>query len=124
MMQTNAPLHTVHKSSTILRKHSGSVSPAIPKYGTVNFIHEQRPRNTNNAINIKQITKPCKFYLVILPQIFIYIRFFLIFISELHQTFHTKNKQTATVVRCFFITTDVIRLMLPHSCAQLTKKQY
>lgn len=42
----------------------------------------------------------------------------------MHQTFHTKNKQTATVVLCFVIATDVIRLMLPHSCAQLTKKQY
>lgn len=54
MMQMNAPLYTVHKSSTILRKHSGSVSPAIPEYGTVNFIHEQRSRNTNNAINIEK----------------------------------------------------------------------
>lgn len=53
MMQTNAPLYTVHKSSAILRKHSGSVSLAIPEYGSVNFIHEQRSRNKNNAINIE-----------------------------------------------------------------------
>lgn len=79
MMQTNAPLYTVHRSSTILHKQSGSVSPAIPKYGSVNFIHEQRFRNKNNAINIEQITKPCKFYLVILPQIFIYTLVFLHF---------------------------------------------
>lgn len=89
MMQTNAPLYTVHKSSAILRKHSGSVSPAIPEYGSVNFIHEQRSRNKNNAINIEQITKPCKFYLVILPQIFIYTLVF--------PHFHLRNSYCRTV---------------------------